>query len=657
MASQAFRDSLYGDMPLESSRSEIRLLELLPCKENSKPIECCLIRTTLSAGLPFRALSYVWGDPGSTEYIMVNGIPVPVTINLASALRHARCLLQSSDGESDKGNFLWADALCINQEDLGEKSHQVALMGEIYGAAEQVVAWLGEEDNDIRLAVRTIEEIGAAMPRDFCLGQVPSKAWLDALSHVWSREEGMAHGSFNRHLEALEKFMRRSYWSRSWIVQEIVLARRDPVFMIGWTVLPYVALEKLMFLWDGILESSAIPYESRLAILGALSPKGSSLSGIYWLRNVVEKDPGEIGRIRYNWPKGILQMAADGMLATDPRDKVFAFGGLGLTSLPPDYTASVSHVYSGFTKEAIEAGLSSQVWQYSGVGLVRAAADSSYSLPSWIPDLPSIPQHQGTLLPLFCQEFAANKDLIGGQVDVDQSFHLSCSGYPVDSVSKVFERLTDAQDFVKGILEELKSAWSHQSPKYPVTPASALLRTLLIDCANMTKRTRLTDDKKSFIQFAIEFLRVFARTHGNFDVQRAITLPRDNDMSPLTYFHEQFSLGEPMGPMEVVQWPTTYQDIWHCEVDPQVRASLSYSFARVQSLFLTADGRLGSGPAHMQVGDRIFALPMCNVPLVLREVDGHYLLVGVCFVLGLMDGEVAHMVREEGLEPAVIEMR
>jgi hypothetical protein len=41
---------------------------------------------------------------------------------------------------------LWVDALCINQVDLDEKRHQIALMPGIYTKASTVIMWLGEPE-------------------------------------------------------------------------------------------------------------------------------------------------------------------------------------------------------------------------------------------------------------------------------------------------------------------------------------------------------------------------------------------------------------------------------------------------------------------------------------------------------------------------------
>jgi Heterokaryon incompatibility protein (HET) len=51
-----------------------------------------------------------------------------------------------------------ADAICINQEDLAERSSQVAIMSKIYAKTSVVNAWLGHEDNNSTTAFQIIDE-------------------------------------------------------------------------------------------------------------------------------------------------------------------------------------------------------------------------------------------------------------------------------------------------------------------------------------------------------------------------------------------------------------------------------------------------------------------------------------------------------------------
>ncbi|KAH9203347.1 heterokaryon incompatibility, partial [Leptodontidium sp. 2 PMI_412] len=106
----------------------------------------------------FIALSYVWGDAAITEDIMVNGITMPVTVNLSSALKHVGKHWQKTFRGRKSSSFqLWVDALCINQLDILERKEQILLMRLIYTSAELVLGWLGPEDEQVPLALETLK--------------------------------------------------------------------------------------------------------------------------------------------------------------------------------------------------------------------------------------------------------------------------------------------------------------------------------------------------------------------------------------------------------------------------------------------------------------------------------------------------------------------
>jgi len=55
--------------------------------------------------------------------------------------------------------------------------------------------------------------------------------------------------------------------------------------------------------------------------------------------------------------------------------------------------------------------------------------------------------------------------------------------------------------------------------------------------------------------------------------------------------------------------------------------------------FVTAEGRMGLGPSSMQAGDLVVVLRGGSLPLILRESDALYWLIGPAYVHGIMDGE------------------
>ncbi len=83
----------------------------------------------------YEALSYVWGNAVFPETLCLGEKGThAITTNLS------RCLVALR--KPDSVRVLWVDAVCINQQDVKEKSQQVALMGKIYRGAKTVLIWL-----------------------------------------------------------------------------------------------------------------------------------------------------------------------------------------------------------------------------------------------------------------------------------------------------------------------------------------------------------------------------------------------------------------------------------------------------------------------------------------------------------------------------------
>lgn len=127
----------YQYQPLPSSTS-IRVLKFEPSNKPDE-ISCSFVVMDAAAPPQYIALSYVWGDATNKVPIMINGKIVQVTRNLKDALRNF----------STTPALVWADALCINQQDISERNQQVNMMSKIYRKAANVTVWLGpDEHND-----------------------------------------------------------------------------------------------------------------------------------------------------------------------------------------------------------------------------------------------------------------------------------------------------------------------------------------------------------------------------------------------------------------------------------------------------------------------------------------------------------------------------
>jgi hypothetical protein len=125
--------------PLPTPR-HIRLLRLAPGNSNA-PIRCSLVQVSLDSRPSYEAISYAWGDSTDRVQITCHNKTIAITRNLHEALLVFRHPLETRD--------LWADAICINQQDTTERSAQVQLMARIYSEASKVLLWLGKEEPEI----------------------------------------------------------------------------------------------------------------------------------------------------------------------------------------------------------------------------------------------------------------------------------------------------------------------------------------------------------------------------------------------------------------------------------------------------------------------------------------------------------------------------
>ncbi|PSN60059.1 HET-domain-containing protein, partial [Corynespora cassiicola Philippines] len=193
-------DRLYGSLPLNPPSNEIRLLRILPGQDDQMVV-CTLKSVSLDDEPFYEALSYHWGDPGICRPVIVysekeqRNCMLDVTRNLEAALRHLRF-----PGHS---RTIWIDAICINQRDLDEKFSQIPLMRKIYALATEVIVWLGESDQDSKMAMDHVRGL------TFFLN--PTREMLHAYDFVAHRQ--------------LLSFIRKSWWERAWIIQEATVGK------------------------------------------------------------------------------------------------------------------------------------------------------------------------------------------------------------------------------------------------------------------------------------------------------------------------------------------------------------------------------------------------------------------------------------------------
>jgi hypothetical protein len=288
------RDSAFRHPPIDYTRRQIRLVRVLP----SEPDELIKCKFALSVvddrSVRYTALSYTWGDASrdsDLEKIVLHKREFWTRRNLWCFLRQVR------DDPALRKRWFWIDALCIDQAETGadghqEKNHQVNMMGQIYSNAHLVFVWLGEPPSGVQ------HKFGA-------------------LQHLLEDQEPIQDKAPIR--QALRYLGDSQYWSRIWIIQELVLAKTVR-FRIGSSEIR----------WKDIYNLRS---EARLSSPWVVQDLGWSMANILDLR--------------HDWFRGRKLDLRSGISdfrtpnCSDSRDKIYAL--LGLMELKPcraDYSQS-----------------------------------------------------------------------------------------------------------------------------------------------------------------------------------------------------------------------------------------------------------------------------------------------------------------------------
>ncbi|KAL7936116.1 heterokaryon incompatibility domain-containing protein [Trichoderma chlorosporum] len=197
----------------------IRLLRLLPGSV-PEPISSEIIQAWLypeEAILPYEALSYTWGSAEAPKSILVNGKCLAVTTNLHEALEQLRYVNQD--------RILWVDAICINQDDNKERSHQVQQMGDLFKKAERVVFWLGKSTPIID---DFMDVFGGLQQTSL---SYPYKGWSqndESWEIIWNSSVKPlleSPKSFDKLQQGFFSILDRPWFKRVWILQEVTIAR------------------------------------------------------------------------------------------------------------------------------------------------------------------------------------------------------------------------------------------------------------------------------------------------------------------------------------------------------------------------------------------------------------------------------------------------
>ena len=528
----------------------------------------------------YEALSYTWHGQASTETVLCDGRLLYVTHSLIEALQSLR--------RSTTSRILWIDAICINQADLRERSHQVGLMRLIYNRAAHVISWIGKEDEYTATAFQFISKI----TKEHISPDVSLHASPDV---IWDKQtmEAMNLPPFPSYeWEALAKLFERVYFRRIWVVQELVVSSKAVVrcgFMtIRWEYVEYIARSLLSTGWLGALKEA---YGSNVTpnFVQTISNCRASFAELNAGRGI---------------PLSLLLSATRRFEASDPRDKIIAVVGLAdhrTLGMPAsrifNYEKPVVELYRDVTGHLIQSQRS--------LTLLSSVEDSSdrriHDLPSWVPDYSVWQQHTvlGASIRVGHLKFRAAGSTPLSCRWTEGSPLLAVDGFRQDEIKTVSARALEhrAQN-IEVVLQWLQLAES--LVRDGLIGIDAFWRTLIGDQG----RHMYPAPEQYGTHFESYLAHANARKTGYPGVRKSgIDQKASQEANTLLY-----------------------------------QAALGY-VATHRKFFTTKKGAIGLGPQSMRPGDLVCILSGGRVPFVARAEGSNFRLIGESYVHGLMEGQ------------------
>ncbi|KAL2064409.1 hypothetical protein VTL71DRAFT_4903 [Oculimacula yallundae] len=586
-------DHDYEYHPLETTGGgELRLIRLWPGPVKSNAIRLEIFHAMKDSEPVYEALSYAWGSATHTDVAFVCGAvkkrgkrktqrhlekkmgertpfsSLGIAHNLAVALRHLR--------HRKRERILWVDAICINQIDKEEKSREVLQMGSIYSNARQVIVWLGPGGDDSALALQTLGRIGSDVRYDRATYSVLSAegSWAAKI-----RDNKKALQAEIPSWVAISKLLRRDWFSRLWVFQEVTLAKASTIHA-GESFLDWEKFRCGM-LWIG-----------------------SKINEINLLRNISDAIDPPVKIIGLLHVTDRTRAVAEGFLQTldrtrqllcyDDRDRLFAIRGiLGAYQrdfIQPDYSLPTEEIYKATT-------ISWMNW-YGRLDILQNCVlhtpPSKYKMPSWVSDF----SYRETSDPI--------KNIrVDGYSRASFSIEwdtLAAHGVRVGHVSEVWTSLVTKKSTDKELIDVCRT-WMEQLSLPSAYVAGGLIEDVFIE---------------AILGGSIEGKA--PKNAGSF--------PSSDDCKHVLMASSRLD--------EVSQARET-NDVDRARVLVAFRR-----FITGRAFFRSAEGYIGTCPDYAKSGDLMVVLLGCRVPLILRpDPDNEALcvVVGACYVPGIMNAE------------------
>lgn len=540
----------------------------------------------LTPDTSYEAISYVWGSDKKDHNILLSEKTHQITANLSDALHQCRF--------PDQSRALWADSICIDQENLDEKGHQVHMMGRIYASSERTVICLGTDpDNQdhAQAASTLVSDVNEMIQRVFRSPDFSFKA--NCFPQPLANDPLVTDSRWR----SIEILLLAPWFRRGWIVQEAAFARESRILWAGCNI----ALLSLIRVdnWYHqravhLLERTDYRRSVRISRLlqHTLIHEYPAESKAFYRNNEVVKDPETLSTLQFARELGL----------TNPRDRIYAFIALPFVRNPmpdlhPNYEQSHLEVYQDFAVKYLEETSDLEILSFVESKRADEASEGTTLGSSWIPRWDDrVRERYGKTPAKFGKTSVQTSEAVILQGESGAPALLQVRAIILDSIrlcSRRFHRSMTIEDFATIWSQFIKGAGSAtgQDTSSPARDSLCFLKALTGGFNNPG------EDRAAALQSYASFLQTKGQEMG--------------------------SQGSPPVSPEV--------QLCHRRLIPTTDGLRVFTLER---------GNFGLGPPSVEEGDICALVFGVSLPLVLRKFpgagDGHYNVIGPAFVVSMV---------------------
>lgn len=622
----------YQYQPLQFHMSYFRLLRVNTDLSSSNVGD--LVTFQLESAPPYYALSHFWGPLDQDTHIVVQEQHVSVSAEFSLKMRKLREFATGADPVlSPPLKFIWIDTLCINQQDATERGHQVQLMGQIYKRSVRTLIWLGPQDRGSAHAWRLMDDIynifRAECPTAESLDDIPPCMYSIHNKHGLPPWE---HRVWND----LRRLFELRWFTRIWVIQEVVHSQKEPIIIHGDAV----------YSWDRLGWAASWLRRKGYLRLPHMPQSMHNVDALCSLRRAAGRG--------IHWPlDALISFTQIKFHATDQRDKVYSLLGLSAEcqdpsnipeDLRPDYNITVEQTYMKVGRFLLRQGgslaLLTRTRGTSGSLTWARRLHNLTDLPSWCPDWSDFDGYNTYIRTSFSwlgYSDTSRAPCLGFPRNYNASARLRLKMHDGDTGQNYASSLRLSGIRVTQLVHAARFNQFSMSKEQFYRSFNHTMRRILNEAASLLRTGQnITSWIENFVK---------ATTAEQYQLSQSSL---DKNLSDCCmYLTDLVETKDEIGsllPQTSSGHVESLRQLFPNATDgnPENYVSLARIFCYNRVFFITSNGQMGIGPSDSAIGDTVAVMFGGGVPYLMRphrKASNAWQLVGESYIPGLMHGE------------------